>query len=741
MEIGQVRNPYDYANPVSDPQLFAGRGRELERIDYVLEQAAGDRPVGYVALHGERAAGKTSLLNMTAMLARRRSFPTVRVQLSPGDAEPAAFFRIFYEELIGAVAGPAGLTAPDGRPVTPRVVRRLLDGAEQDPDFPLEFPESLARSGRVSEMALRTDLELLAARVGGPVAVLIDEAQLLAGREDTLALLRSLGMRLRGYVFVLAGTTELVTRIQQVFAPILRQFVMVKVERFAESADVQSCLAKPLAAIGLGLGDCFEDPEAALSHLLRLTDGNPYEIQLYGYVMFSRWQSGVASRMELTTETLDEVRSLLEAGRESRHSPLVAALHTMSPERLWAFNALCSSLGGAGVEELWFAHSLNGAPPLTREEFDRYHQEFLAEGLLEMRHGAVHLAGETDMFEEIYTRLWTLSKRGEGHSHPPLLSRLSTPLVVSREVEHLLCEVLPEGVHVLQTCCLGMDQENLDAGLWALDTLAEDCGEPPFTVRYLHAAILRCGIPAALDITTVTCTFAGITAVRWTVAADTADWEPAQHPVFRAARDRVRALGGDLRAERTRQPLKPWRRIIDWLAAVADEEMKRNMAREHISALYPAYRDGRLHLAEEHLRTAFQLAPSWESANNLSYLALRGGRAGDAVEWAERAVPRTELPRERALSRFNAAMAEVLRGDLGAARVRLAAAADDLAAVPDVGFHCAYLMVPAFRDGELSLHEVDHPDLAEAVARAGELVELAERYRRAQGADAEPGRS
>ncbi|SFD26417.1 ATP-binding protein [Streptomyces aidingensis] len=742
MNLSQVRNPFDYANPVSEPHLFAGRGRELGQIDYLLEQTDRDRPVGYIALHGERAAGKTSLLNMTELLARRRSRLTVRIQLSPGDDDPAAFFRKFYEELIGAVAGEAGLTAPDGRPVTSRLVRRLFDGAERDPDFPLEFPESLAQSGRVSEMALRADLELLTARLGRSVAVLIDEAQILAGREDVLSVLRSLGMRLRGYLFVLAGTSELLPGIQRVFAPILRQFVMVKVERFSEGAEVQHCLAKPLAALGLELHDCFAHPHTAVADLLRLTDGNPYEIQLYGYVMFSRWQTGVTGQMELTTETLEEVRSLLEAGSEAgRHSPVVAALRGMSAKRLWVFNALCSSLDGAGVDELWLAHSLAAPPPVTRDEFDRFHQEFLAEGLLETRDGAVRLGGGAGMFEEIYTRLWTLS-RPDRPAHPPLLSRLSAELQLSRQLENLLRDILPPDARLLRTCCLGMAPEHLEEGLSALDSLAVEDGRPPsFTVAFLHAAILRCGMPSALDLTTLTCTFGGVTAVRWAVAADSAEFEAGAHPGFLAAQRRVRALGGELLAERTRQPLKPWRRIIDWLVAVATDDMRKEMAQAHDSAVYTAYAAGDLPAAEEHLRTAFQLAPAWHSANNLGYVMLRDGRAGEALEWAERALDQAGMPVDRALSRFNAAMAEVLGGDLAAARERLALAREELSAVPDIGHHCAYLLVPRFRDGELTLHEVADPDLGEKIAEAAELVELAERYRRLQGAGPGPDRS
>ena len=74
-------NPYDFANPVLDEQLFAGRRKELEEITYYLDHAAhAPRPIN-IAILGPRASGKTSLLNMCQMRANERSLCTVRIDL------------------------------------------------------------------------------------------------------------------------------------------------------------------------------------------------------------------------------------------------------------------------------------------------------------------------------------------------------------------------------------------------------------------------------------------------------------------------------------------------------------------------------------------------------------------------------------------------------------------------------------------------------------------------------------
>ena len=93
MDKSKLPNPYDYANPVRDGNLFAGRGAELSRISYTLDQITPARPTSYLAISGERASGKTSLLNMVDIMAGQKEMLVVRVDLVPGDGEPLPFLR------------------------------------------------------------------------------------------------------------------------------------------------------------------------------------------------------------------------------------------------------------------------------------------------------------------------------------------------------------------------------------------------------------------------------------------------------------------------------------------------------------------------------------------------------------------------------------------------------------------------------------------------------------------------
>ena len=74
IDLSTTHNPYDFANPVADADLFVGRRDELEEIRYYLDHArTAPRPIN-LAILGARASGKTSLLNMVALEATKRDF-------------------------------------------------------------------------------------------------------------------------------------------------------------------------------------------------------------------------------------------------------------------------------------------------------------------------------------------------------------------------------------------------------------------------------------------------------------------------------------------------------------------------------------------------------------------------------------------------------------------------------------------------------------------------------------------
>src|SRR5258706_15812086 len=117
MEIASLYNPYDFANPVADANLFIGRHEELNDIKYYLDHAkTAPRPINLAVL-GPRASGKTSLLNMIELEAQKRKEYPVRIDLDEDDVtSQLRFFLKLFDGILtvactnGAFGGKEGKT-------------------------------------------------------------------------------------------------------------------------------------------------------------------------------------------------------------------------------------------------------------------------------------------------------------------------------------------------------------------------------------------------------------------------------------------------------------------------------------------------------------------------------------------------------------------------------------------------------------------------------------------------------
>ncbi|GGX15947.1 glycosyltransferase [Streptomyces lomondensis] len=718
MDISQVRNPYDYRNPVRDAAVFAGRGEEVAAIEYELGQAAVDRPSICIALHGPRAAGKTSLLHTTKRIAAAYGMTTAWVDLIEGDGEPIRFFRKLYDELVPALVAEAersGKDLPFDVPSVRRVMAGIGDAASVSP---LEFPEALALAeagGRVPEAALRADLSFFKRLLNHPIALLVDEAQLIAQDVRALAVLRSLTTRVDGLVLVLAGTAGLIERITEVHSPILRQFKEIEVGGFVERDEVEDCVRRPLSNAGI-YGLAGHD---LVTSLRQLTDGNPYEIQLYCYEMFARLQRGLADDLVLTPEVLEDIRRRMESGgRDVLDRPLIRAVRAMNSRELLAFNILTSALGHATLDEAWFAYCLTGPPEITRDECEAFRKTLVAQGILAPEE-TLRLAIDTELFDEIYARLWTAGTIGRAPHARAITSRTDVRGMLIDQLAGLLREIAQDPLQIYVTFGSQMNAEHVEESFRALESLPAAGPDSVPPIDFLHYAILRAGEPAALDLTTVTCQYRNHTVERWLFAADTDDISLEETSGFKAAADRIAALGGRLTADRVRLPLRSWP-AEDWFQR-ATGHLRAELAKNHLIAAYDAYRSGDVSRARARFQSCFALDPGWEPANCLTYLSLVTGRGADALEWSSRALEQANDPWDRSLAHYNTAMAHLISGDraLAAEHITKSAATLENISMPPHGIEFMVLPDP---DDTTSLQEEKHVNLADAVHRVRTLL-------------------
>ncbi len=91
-------NPYDYMRPVTAPNLFAGRTKELRIIEEEISKlkgSAGIPPV--IALSGERRVGKTSILYRIEELCKEEHIITTRLSMTESIVcDPWNFWQILF---------------------------------------------------------------------------------------------------------------------------------------------------------------------------------------------------------------------------------------------------------------------------------------------------------------------------------------------------------------------------------------------------------------------------------------------------------------------------------------------------------------------------------------------------------------------------------------------------------------------------------------------------------------------
>ncbi|MEZ0095837.1 glycosyltransferase [Streptacidiphilus sp. EB129] len=717
MDLASLPNPYNYRNPVRKPALFAGRTGEISAIKYELQQATVDQPTSYVAVHGQRAAGKTSLLNQAEHIARSMNILPVRVELVPSDTTPIAFYRKVYEELVATIAAASTIDMPT--PVTPTTVRRILGGTSPAVDFPLEFPEALALAGpdgAVPESALRADLTYFVQSIKMPIVLLIDEAHLIAGDPDVLSILRALGNRLNGFVIVLAGTSDLLGRIVGVFSPLLRQFREIKIERFVEHADISSCILQPLKEIGLN-GGCFEDFRSVVSEVSRLTDGNPYEIQLYCHEMFARYQMDPGSNMSLTTELLEGVRSRMEAGRNILDRPLIRLARSLSPKRLDVFNALCAGLGHVTVDEAWFAYRLLGDAEVSKEYFYKFRNQQILDDVL-VDSDVIDLTDETELFDEVYARLWTISKGKRGRKQ--LMGRRTFKQLLTANLAVALAEISAKAApaRLLEKCCVNMKPRELEIAIeiFSADS-TEDGLRTPIVAQSLHYEILTAGVPKLLDIAAVHCTFEETTAVQWVCSSGVNDFDLSKDANFCEFARRVRSLNGELSIDVQRVKLKTHAQISEWERS-RSAGIRHSLSHSYISASFSAYESGLFDAALSYFERSFELDPSWTAANNAAYVSLLLMDADSALLWADVGLKLSGAPENVALTSYNAAMAHLLNRSYGTARQLLMKASEDVKSAPLSRYQMRAMVVPLMGRAGVSLKEEPRTDLVFSIKRA-----------------------
>jgi len=282
--VDPVRNPYAPGAGQRPPEL-AGRDRELEVFEVVLERVARGRPERSLVLTGLRGVGKTVLLNTLRSQAIGRLWGTGKIEARPDQSlrrPVVAALHMAVRELAphhrapDRVEGFLAVLKAFALRANP-TGGRLRDRWQPGIDGPAATGRADSGDIEIDLVELFTDAASVATDVGTGIALFIDEMQDLLP-EDVSALcaacheLSQLGAPL---IVVGAGLPHLPAVLSAAKSYSERLFRYQRIDRLDRIAADQA-LCAPAAREDVD----FESK--ALDTLYEKSDGYPYFVQAYG---------------------------------------------------------------------------------------------------------------------------------------------------------------------------------------------------------------------------------------------------------------------------------------------------------------------------------------------------------------------------------------------------------------------------------------------------------------------------
>ncbi len=291
-----VRNPFAPGAGQRPPEL-AGRDREVDAFEIVLERVARGRPERSLVLTGLRGVGKTVLLGELRSMAIRAGWGAGKIEARP-DAElrrplSAALHRAIrdlavrhddperVDEVLGILKAFAQRSAPEGAKLRER----------WQPGIDVAARSGRADSGdiEIDLVELLSDLGGMAADTGRGIAVFIDEMQDL-GPDDVSALCAAcheISQSRLPVIVVGAGLPHLPAVLSASKSYSERLFRYSRIDRLERTA-ADAALELPAEEEGAGF------TSEALEAMYAATGGYPYFIQAYGKAV---WDLAPASPM------------------------------------------------------------------------------------------------------------------------------------------------------------------------------------------------------------------------------------------------------------------------------------------------------------------------------------------------------------------------------------------------------------------------------------------------------------
>lgn len=718
MHLAELPNPYEFANPVTQLNRFAGRTEELKDIGYYLRHARRVAHPVNLALIGERASGKTSLLNVIEHESRSLGLLVARINLNSGDSEPILFFWKLYEAVVESVCAAGYLFSPGSDEDI--VYRKIIDGLDPSadhPEFPLRFPShyalSIKGSRHISESKLHRDLIEIYRATRTPCVLLFDECNVLGQNRVVLEMLRNVFMNTPGYMLVLTGTPTLFPLLDEVFSPIIRQFKKIQIEPFEKIEETEACMRKPLHSLSLDHREMFDDPWMLRSDIHALSGGRPYEIQLLCHFMFRRVQDERAERMALTADVIDDVLRELEntISQGDANRPIISAVRSLTQRQLAALNILSKSSGHATLDELYFPYGLRMSDPsFSRQDLGDALEQLTAAKILTVDGDTGNITFAGDDFDRIYVRY-------HAESRDESLNIISSPYtwLLRRALLEAMRPIVTEYPIILDSS-VSVDQ--------AMRALTEGVGQLTEAAENLYGPIYEALPSGRMILLEIEIAFSKHSVRLWLSYAENSYNDPCRSKEFCELIEKANRLGGRISFDEHCYDLPDADRFNEIVLGTTNRKLLEAFGRYHANEAVAAYEVEEDERAQSEIRVAAKFPLSIADTNNIGYMQFSFKNIDEAQRVLERALELAQSRNQKddsALAHYNLAMVNLSKGDVHSAFCSLDEASEELNKTSTGRYELKCLFIPVLREGEIDLVEKVDPELSEAIEEAGRL--------------------
>ena len=738
MDLSKSYNPYDFANPVSEASLLVGREKEMEEIKYYLDNAkAAPRPIN-IALLGQRASGKTSILNITELEAKARGFCTVRINFDEDDASTQlAFFYKLFDAIITEACRKGAFGGSEGKTHDTYLDNVNAYTIPEEKTFcPFAFPIQYAKAmsggninAQISDHNFRNDLIKVHEELKCPIVLLFDEGNVLAQSRVLLQKLRNIFMNTPGFMLVMTGTPDLFPVMDDVFSPIVRQFKKISVGEFKKIDDTDACIRKPLEKLGI-------DPEEIMDfetyrdvlEIHNLSGGQPYEIQLICHTLFRRLQSKRAESMKLDFSVLEDVRKELETWQDIASRPILTKVRNLKKKQLAALSILCSCDGLVTLDQVWnFEYIFNGESSWTKIMLEDAFRLFLEESILKVDNGLISFAG--DDFDKIYAKYLAREK--------------GIPLSFSAfSVERRWRTVLFDFIGMkdrLREMFIYSTLPFVDILKVVHEIAAHETGRDVFVdsellANELYLVMVEYQSETTIPVILINLSLPGLNLQSLYRAAKPSDLEALKEgmDLVTLLSERIENLGGNLTVERSEIPVVPLADLADKVEHTANERFRLMLATYHLGLAAIAYlKKFAFEEALLHAQLSYRYNPEPDDiqlSNSLGYILLSAGDLDKAENLFKRAISLSESNDSEyqcfpALPIYNLGVLQAERGQLESARddfqtcINLA----QILSSEDRSLSCLWL--PVAINNALEFKERREPDLLETAEEAKAAIE------------------